>query len=702
MEKQPLLEPPASGSLRSGCLPTLLSRCLPSVASIKANACTLRQSGSVRQWDSWDEPLDSEALKCLPHQVKVLSSESAASKLRRLRELMRKHKIAVYIIPNEDEHQSEYTALADKRREFISGFSGSAGICVVTLTDSDLKGHAALSTDGRYFLQAEKELDGSQWTLLKQGVAGYPTWREFAIDGALKSKVSLRIACDPRLISLDVGEYFEAALMVHGFTFKPLVPNLVDQVWGSDQPGRSTDPAYALEGEYSGEGCDSKLERVRACMHDMGVTHLVCTALDEIGWLFNLRADNDIPFSPFFFAYAIVGKESIVLYADETKVSGVTEHLQHIRSLEVKSYTYFYADLAKLQSTVQNDDLRIVLPNKEACNYALVSLIPDSFAKRQIIYKSVISIMKLVKNDTELFNAEVAQSKDSLAFIVFTAWLEHQLLNKKRDVTEYEAAQKIFNVRSRLPNFKGLSYETISSTGPNAAIIHYAPTEEESAVIDPKAPYLLDSGAHYLEGTTDITRTYKFGSEGLRDAHKKHYTLVLKGHLAVAMARFPAGSKTTGTVLDAYARQPLWNEGLDYNHGTGHGVGAFGNVHEGPLFILTTSGGASTDDYFKEGCILTDEPGFYIEGEYGFRVESELQVVRASGKTRTNGQYLAFKYLTKVPFCTRLIDVQYLSSVEIKWINEYHRDIRRDMGPKLLHMGEKRAYSWLMKETLEI
>ncbi|OBA21806.1 Creatinase/aminopeptidase [Metschnikowia bicuspidata var. bicuspidata NRRL YB-4993] len=716
MEKSPLLDEPVETgpetSWRSLLSSTIAKplQCISSISLGDGSTHSSFQSGldadsRIEALIALEQPLDSEPLPQLPFSdCTVKSSLTVEKKLLKIRQLMKVHGVAVYIVPSEDEHQSEETALADKRREFLSGFTGSAGLCVVTLdSDTNLEGEAALSTDGRYFLQAEKQLDSRFWRLLKQGVRGHPSWQEFALSKAAASKFSSVISCDPKLLSFEMGEYLMLALAERGVKFKPILDlNFVDAVWGTDKPARSLEPVYLLPLEYSGEESTRKIARIRNQMHGLGASHLVISALDDIGWLLNLRADEDIPFSPFFFSYLILTHDYVWLYANEVKLANVEQHLAEISGLVVKKYNFFYPDLTTLRATVKHPNIKIILPDKGACNYALLDSIPNSLAKRSIIHLSIVSVTKLFKNPTELHNANVAHSRDSLAFIVFSAWLENQLVHRRKKVLEYEAAQKIYAIRSQFPNFKGLSYETISSTGANAAIIHYAPTKKENSVIDPKKPYLLDSGAHYLEGTTDITRTYKFGDAGLTDDYKKYYTLVLKGHLAVAMAKFPAGSRTTGTVLDAYARQPLWNEGLDFNHGTGHGVGSFGNVHEGPLYILTTSGGVSTADYFKKGAIVSDEPGFYIDGECGFRIESELAVIECSpafGKTRSGGKYLGFQYLTKVPFCLKLIDKRFLTPIEIKWINDFNASLREEFGSKLLKMGDKRAYGWLLKET---
>ena len=684
------------------------SSCL-SLSSVLAKPLQLFTAKHVQDDNTDLESDDDESVVDLPYNccLQTVANDSGA-KLTELRKLMKEHGIGVYLIPSEDEHQSEYTALTDRRREYISGFNGSAGIAVVTLENSyNLTGKAALSTDGRYFLQAEKQLDKRYWSLLKQGTKGYETWQAFAISHASENEFSNVLSCDPRLINVEMGNYFEKAARESGkFKFRPLLEtNLIDEIW-TDQPVRSEEPVYHLPLKFSGESTHDKLVRIRIILSSdkYNASHLIVTSLDEIAWLFNLRSDRDVPFNPVFFSYAIVTLDSVYLYINKKKVdNGSTDlknHLSSIENLHLKDYNDFFNDLGEMTLECERSNDLWLLPSKSDSTYALIQTISSIIPSSRILHDSVISNLKLVKNTTELFNAKIAQLKDSLVFILFASWLEDQLIRKKRKLTEYDAACKIFTIRTKFPNFKGLSYETIASTGANAAIIHYAPTKENNSVIDPSKVFLLDSGCHFLEGTTDITRTFKFGYDGISTEYKKYYTLVLKGHLAVAMAKFPPNSATTGTILDSYSRQALWNEGLDFNHGTGHGVGSFGNVHEGPLYILTTSGGPNSQVLFKPGGIVTDEPGYYIDGEVGFRIESELEIIETKDfKTRFGESFLGFAYLTKVPFCRKLIDTKYLSSVEIKWINEYHRSIRNDFEEKLTSMGEFRALKWLQKET---
>lgn len=690
-EKEPLLDK-TSRLAAEGEVLTIT--CPPLFTLLLSKPFQCLQLTRHRSHDSEEEESDDDDLPDLPYVVKPQNlpppADSPGERLSKLRRLMKEHGIGVYIVPLEDEHQSEYTALADRRREYLSGFTGSAGLCVVTLDDAEtLSGKAALSTDGRYFLQAEKQLDPKHWQLLKRDVVGYLTWYQFAMNHAAASRFSNVISCDPRLISVATGEFLTNMQRLRRYKFKPILTNLVDAIWTA-KPERSLLVVYELPLKFTGQHTNDKITKIKETLKERGASYLVLTALDDIAWLFNLRSDDDVPFTPVFFSYAVVGVDSVNLFIDSRKLDpSVKQYLSTITNLGVHEYTGFYSFLSSLSG-------KVILPDKAASAYALVW----SLEQAEVLHESVVANTKIFKNPTELFNTKIAQYKDLLAFILFLAWLDRQLSRGTR-VTEYQAAQKIYSIRAKFPNFKGLSYETISSTGSNAAIIHYAPTKKENSVIDPEKIFLIDSGAQYLEGTTDITRTYFFGRK-LNPEYVKFYSLVLKGHLAVATAKFPPNSKSTGTILDAYARQPLWNEGRDFNHGTGHGVGSFGNVHEGPLYISTTTGGSLSVDLFKPGGLLTDEPGYYVDGEYGIRIESELEIVECDasfGRTRQGSNFLGFAYLTKVPFCRRLIDKQYLLEVEINWINEFHKSIRRDFAIKLLEMGEFRAHKWLFKET---
>ncbi|CAI5755911.1 unnamed protein product [Candida verbasci] len=664
--------------------------------------CLPKFTKSSPKYCDYDSEDDEEEIN-YPIQPTIQSGYSASEKLYQLRKSMKEYNIGTYIIPSSDEHISEYTSLSEKRREYISGFTGSAGIAIITLEDaSKLSGEALLSTDGRYFLQAEKQLDLRVWKILKQGNIGQPPWNKYIVNQAVKNKFSSTISVDPRLISIEIGDYFRKESLHSNFKFKPEFTNLVDLVWENDtieKPIRSLDPVYYYDLKYSGKHTNGKLKEIRQKLKDSNSKYYIVSELDSIAWLFNLRSDQDVLFTPVFYAYAIVSEDNVTLYIDKRKLNKEDEelnkYLHSIKNLIIVDYTSFYDDLYKLKL---KDN--ITLPSKAFTNYALYNIIRDKFRLDNILHESIIANIKVFKNETELFNTKIAQYKDSFAYIIFIAWLEDQLINKKKVLNEWDAALKIYKIRSRLPNFKGLSYDTISSTGANASIIHYSPSPEENSIIDPNRIYLIDSGCHFLEGTTDITRTFKFGDSTIPSNYKKYYTLVLKGHISVAMAKFPPNSKNTPFILDSYARQPLWNQGLDFNHGTGHGVGHFGTIHEGPLYIPTQPS-VKDLDLFKPGAIVTDEPGYYIDGEVGFRVESELEIIEVEdgGRTKNGAKFLGFNYLTKIPYCKKLIDLNYLSNVEIQWINNYHENIKNEFGDKLLEIGDKRAYDWLINET---
>lgn len=705
-EKKPLiaLDLESSGSVGLGAFFRRLFPCLPGLIRLQDDEEAIYKSSSEIESESEDESYR--------HQLDAITANFGSElllgdyttynvhKLKVLRQLMKKYEIGVYIIPSEDEHQSEYTAISDKRREYISGFTGSAGIAIVTLDNAVLlTGDAALATDGRYFIQAAKELDPKYWELLKQGVSGYPTWTEYAIEKASKNSFSKVISLDPRLISVNVGQYFEAEAEKGKFKFQPMIEvNLIDEVWGSAKPQRSELPLYELPLEYSGKDTNHKLKDVRKEILKQDGSHLVISSLDETAWLFNLRCDDCVPFNAVFFSYAIVSLDDVVLYIDAKQIDSVTkDYMKEIKGLVIKPYDQFYNDLGTLEVS-----RKLVLPSKGDTNFALFSSINSLIGKSEIVFLSVVSNLKIVKNSTELTNAQIAQDKDSYAFILFTAWLDRQLVRKKKTLTEWDAALKIYDIRKKLPNFKGLSYETIASSGPNSALPHYGPTEKDHIDIDPTTIFLVDSGAHYLEGTTDITRTYKFGDDGLTDEMKKYYTLVLKGHIALATCQFPEKYPNTGIILDGYARQYLWMEGLDFNHGTGHGVGSFGDVHEGPVYIPANPEIYRDVDVYQEGVILTDEPGYYLEGLYGYRIESDLAIVKGDGENRSGAQFLKFLYMTKVPFCKKLIDKSYLSPRELQWINDYHLQIRDHFSGRLLKEGHITAYTWLISETTPI
>lgn len=631
---------------------------------------------------------------------------SAGDKLASLRALMLKQNLGVYIVPSEDAHQSEYTTPADQRRSYISGFNGSAGTAIIT-SDS-----AALATDGRYFLQAGEQLDPKLWTLLKQGVKGVPTWQDFAVDYAIGKGV--RIGVDSRVISAidaeDLKKKITTALEKTAMSEKATVElvgapeNLVDHVWQEldTQPERPRDVAFPLDVKYTGKPFDLKLEEVRKGMREAGGTTIIISALDEIAWLLNLRG-NDIPFNPVFFAYVIVTADETTLYIDGDKVTPEVEaHLDGL--ITIKPYEEVFADFGKLgekalafNKTVQFDDKksrRVFVPKN--ASWALVQALGDHGAEGSVyqLVTSPVLKAKAIKNKTEREGARQAHLKDGVALTQFFHWLDTTVYKPGNPdkVDEVDAADKLLALRKEQTNFVGLSFESISSTGPNAAIIHYGPEKGKCAVLDPNEVYLSDTGSQFLEGTTDTTRTFHFGTPSAEE--KRNSTLVLKGHISLAEAVFPEG--TTGYALDILARQFLWKEGLDYRHGTGHGVGAFLNVHEGPFGIGFRP--AYRDFPMEIGNVCSNEPGFYKDGSYGIRIESI--VICEEKKTPFNfgeKKYLGFETITRVPLCKNLIDVNILDAAEIKWVDAYHEVVRKDLTPLLQEHPE--ALEWLLKET---
>ena len=483
-----------------------------------------------------------------------------SGRLKSLRDLMKEQKLDIYIVPSEDSHQSEYIAPCDARREFICGFTGSAGTAVITLDK------AALATDGRYFNQASKQLD-TNWTLLKQGLEDVPTWQEWTAD---ESDGGKRVGVDATLITASDAKKLAEKIKKKGDgELVGSTTNLVDLVWGNKRPARPNEKVKVHPLKFSGKESSKKIEDLKQDFEKKKVAGLVISMLDEIAWLFNLRG-NDIPYNPVFFSYAVVTPTSATLYIDDTKFEkDVKDHLGP--DVQVKPYSEIFDELKALGAAVtastENPKRKVLLSTK--ASWALSLAMGGEQNVEDI--RSPVADSKAIKNDTELDGMRNCHIRDGAALSEYFSWLEHQLTEKKSTLDEVQAADKLEQIRSRGEHFVGLSFDTISSTGPNAAVIHYSPERGSCARVDPKAIYLCDSGAQYLDGSTDTTRTLHFGEP--TQLEKKAYTLVLKGTIALDQATFPKG--TNGLQLDILARQALWREGLDYRHGTGHGVGSY-------------------------------------------------------------------------------------------------------------------------------
>ena len=554
-----------------------------------------------------------------------------------------------------------------------------------------------METDGRYFLQASKQLD-SNWELLKQGLPGVPSWQEWAVREA--SADGANIGFDPKLITYGEVQSLETLVNEKGIDNCKVVAieeNLIDEIWGSDRPSRSKAPVTVLPIEYSGKTSQDKIKELKAGLRKSNAHGLVVTALDDVAWLFNLRG-QDITYNPVFFAYAVVYAaevEHTILYIDGQKVNEkVTEHLGE--EVKIKPYTDIFSDARDLGSTLVSmnslkpSHQKIKLQVPDTVSWGLVKAFGGE--NNVIFVKSPVELAKAIKNPVELANAKDTQIKDSVALIRFFAWLEKQL-NDGVEITDYEAGLKSLEFREMNDTFRGLSFTTIAASGPSASVIHYSPPKDSKEMVKRDQVFLLDSGGQYLGGTTDTTRTLHFGKPSAEEI--KAYTLVLKGHIALAQMIFPDG--TNGYSLDCVARQHLWKYGLDYRHGTSHGVGSYLNVHEGTLGIGFRI--KFRNSPLHAGHVMSNEPGYYDDGKYGIRIENVVAVKNVQTEHQFSGQFLGIETITMVPMCTKLIDTKMLTVDEIKWLNQYHQDVYKATRKYLKRPEDEWALEWLERET---
>ncbi|KAI0747142.1 Creatinase/aminopeptidase [Daedaleopsis nitida] len=597
------------------------------------------------------------------------------SRLKALRELMAKpeYNVQAVVVPTEDQHFSEYIAQCDERRAFISGFTGSAGCAVVTPQT------AYLFTDGRYFLQASKQLD-QNWTLMKQGFPDVPTWQEFLSKNLEKHS---RIGIDPTLISASDADSIQKALQPKQSELVSMSMNLVDLVW-PDRPSRPTNRVFPLNVQYSGQSHAEKLKTVRDELQKKDVTSMVINMLDEVAWLFNLRG-SDIDFNPVFFAYGLIHEDKTLLFVNEAQLDdSVRTHLGD--AVEVHPYDTFFTYLDRLGADLTAKKGSKVLVSDKA-SLAVADAIGQS---NIVVTRSPVTDLKAIKNEVEIEGFRQSHIRDGAALVRYFAWLEEQL-NEGKELSESDVADQLEKYRAENDHFMGLSFPTISATGPNGAIIHYQPERNNDAEVKKDQVYLCDSGAQYLDGTTDVTRTYHFGTPSAEE--KRAFTRVLQGHIAIDTAIFPNG--TTGYILDPFARRPLWEDGLDYRHGTGHGVGHFLNVHEGPHGIGVRI--AYNNTPLKPGMTVSNEPGYYADGGYGIRIENVV-VVRDARTPHNFGDkgYLRFEHVTLCPMGKNLIDASLLSAKEKEWLDAYHEEVLEKVAP--LVQKDERALKWLQGE----
>lgn len=592
-----------------------------------------------------------------------------SERIAELRVLMKEKNIDAYVVPTADFHQSEYVGEHFKARKFITGFSGSAGTAVITADE------ARLWTDGRYFIQAAKQIEGTGVELMKMGEPGFPTLNEY-LESALPENGVLGF--DGRVVATGEGEGYEAIVNAKNGSIV-YEYDLIDKVW-TDRPALSEKPVFELGVEYTGETVASKLSRIREEMKKAGATVHILTTLDDICWTLNMRGD-DIDFFPLVLSYMVVKMDGVDLYIDETKLNDELKSEFAEIGVAVHPYNDVYADTKKIPAgeTILIDPARL--------NYAIYSNIPEGVAKVEERNPEVL--FKAMKNPKEIENMRIAQIKDSVAHVKFMKWVKENV--ETMEITEMSASEKLDELREEMGNFIRPSFEPISAYADHAAMMHYCSKPETDVRLREGSVYLTDTGAGFWEGTTDITRTFVLGE--VSDTIKEHFTLVAMCNLRLANATFLQGC--VGMNLDILARKALWERGLDYKCGTGHGVGYLLNIHEAPTSLRWRYRAGDTHK-FEEGMILTDEPGVYIEGSHGIRLENELLV--CMGEQNEYGQFMYFEPITYIPFDLDGIVPEVMNSDDIKYLNEYHKLVFEKVSP---YLNEEET-EWLRKYTREI
>lgn len=585
----------------------------------------------------------------------------------RLRSWMKENGFTAFVFPSSDPHNSEYVADHWKSREWISGFSGSAGSAVVTLE------HAALWTDSRYFIAAEKELNGTGFQLMKLRVEGTPSVSEW-----LASELS---TYEKAVVGLDgnVNSFAEVAAMEQELSTKGNITVRTDadpmtELW-TDRPVIPDNMVSLHPLEYSGESTSSKVSKIRKHLLDCGADGLLVTALDEIAWVLNLRG-SDVHCNPVFVSYLLISPEKVTLYINNVKLSAEVNAYLTSEKIDVEAYETVVEGLRSYTG-------KSLLVDMTSANYSLATAVP--FEKVCSGVSPIVS-MKAVKNKVEQDGFRAAMLRDGIAMVKFLAWLKPAV--EAGGQTEISLDDRLTALRAEQPKFKGISFDTIVGYEAHGAIVHYEATPETDIPVKPHGLVLIDSGAQYLDGTTDITRTIALGE--LSEEQRRVYTLVLKGHIQLDRCRFPAGA--CGSQIDALARAPMWREGYNYMHGTGHGVGSYLNVHEGPHQIRMEWRPAP----LQAGMTVTNEPGIYLEGKFGVRIENTLLIVPA--ESTAFGDFLKFETLTLAPIDTAPIVLEMLSTEEREWLNNYHRRVYESLSPYL----EGYEKEWLRKATLSI
>ena len=590
-------------------------------------------------------------------------------KIEALRRLMREKGIDVYYVPNEDDHLSEeYTADYFKSKSFLTGFSGEAGCAIVT------QDFAGLWTDGRYFTQAEGELSGTCVKLMRLHQEGVPNPMDFLISNTPENGL---LGFDGNVVGSLDSKRLSNALAKKGARLH-IEDDLVGEIWGNKRPRMPRHPVFVLDEKYTGETAHVKIERVREKMREKEADVLVLTRLEDPCWMLNIRGD-DIECTPVAYAFAMVFAQKVLYYIDEDQIDGLVRDYLGDNGVEIKAYDDLANDLASLHGK----RIWVALGSLNTKLYS--SIAQDNLIINEV---SPVAMFRAVKNDTELANTRNAHLKDAVAMVRFLRYVKENVTSGK--MSEVIAQEYLYRLREQQDGYIEPSFPTICAYQENGAMMHYCATEENHAMVKPRGFLLVDSGGTYFDGTTDITRTIALS--GLSDEEKMYYTLVLKGHLALANAKFLQGS--SGYNLDILARQPLWQIGIDYQCGTGHGVGHVLSVHEGPHGIRWGMPSPLRPCVaLVPGMIVTDEPGVYLPHKLGIRIENELIVTKA--EKNEYGQFLAFENLTYVPYERDAIDLSYLSDQEIKQINDYHAMVFSKLKDRLAGAD----LAWLKEAT---
>ena len=602
-------------------------------------------------------------------------------RLEDLREAMRREHLAACIFPSTDPHQSEYVADHWKGREWISGFNGSAGTAVVTLTS------AALWTDSRYFLAAEEQLKGTEFQLMKLKVEGTPTipaWLGKEIMGSRHPKEDWsEVAIDGRCSSVsEVRDLIADLRQENGITLRTNFDPL-KLIW-KDRPAIPENPVEIYPLKYAGESTRDKITRIREALRERHADGMLMAALDDIAWTLNLRG-TDVHCNPVFVSYLLIASKSVTLYINKVKLS--PEVLAYLKAEDIKVEDYEQVENGLKAYFEYN-----ILLDPNEVNYRLYEVVKnkgkqDNRPKTEIVEtESPVKRMKTVKNATEIAGFRSAMLKDGIAMVKFLRWLKPAV--EAGGQTEISVDKMLTALRAEQPLFRGISFDTIAGYQAHGAIVHYEATPETDVALKPEGFLLLDSGAQYLDGTTDITRTIALGP--LTEEQKRVYTLVLKGHIQVELCKFPSGA--SGTQLDILAREAMWREGLNYLHGTGHGVGSYLNVHEGPHQLRMEWKPAP----LVEGMTVTDEPGIYLAGKFGVRIENTLLITPY--KETEFGKFLQFESLTLCPIDKSPIIKEMLLDEEVEWLNGYHQRVLDMLSP---YLSEDEA-EWLREACAPI